>query len=533
MSERALHIEDLAKRYPTGVEALRGVSLEIEPGEFYGLLGPNGAGKSTLIHCTTGLAQPTAGAIRVFGHDAIGDYGEARQAVGLAPQELNLDWFLTVEETLDFHGGYFGMPGRERRERARELLEIFSLTDKRDERTRTLSGGMKRRLILARALMHRPRLLILDEPTAGVDIELRLELWHYVQRINQEGTTILLTTHYLEEAEQLCGKIALINNGQIAARGTSAELTARYGVQSLEDAYLTLVGRKELSRSHIEEAVSMSAAQIRLLTLWRREVSRFMKIKRQTIGAPLLETFLYISVFGAALGSRVGDLHGIDYVVFVIPGLIMMAFSINAFANNSSSILQQKFQGAIQDQLSSPASPLELLMAFSLGGFVRGLAVASLTFVAASLLVDLPVDHILVLIPSLFLVGFFFSQLGVLVGIRAEQFDDVALAQTFVLQPLIFLGGVFYSASLLPEPFQTLTHFNPVYYMINLVRYGFLDYTEASVPLSLLALTGATAALFVGEPTPIHPRLQTPRLTQGATQTRGNSPRLRCTAVFF
>jgi ABC-2 type transport system permease protein len=240
----------------------------------------------------------------------------------------------------------------------------------------------------------------------------------------------------------------------------------------------------------------VSAAQIRLLTLWRREVSRFMKIKKQTIGAPLLETFLYISVFGAALGSRVGDLHGIDYVVFVIPGLIMMAWSINAFANNSSSILQQKFQGAIQDQLSSPASPLELLMAFSLGGFMRGLVVSALTFIAASLLVDLPVDHILVLIPSLFLVGFFFSQLGVLIGVRAEQFDDVAIAQTFVLQPLIFLGGVFYSASLLPEPFQTLTHFNPVYYMINLVRYGFINYTEASVPLSLLALTGATVALF-------------------------------------
>jgi len=240
----------------------------------------------------------------------------------------------------------------------------------------------------------------------------------------------------------------------------------------------------------------VSAAQIRLLTLWRREVNRFMKIKKQTIGAPLLETFLYISVFGAALGSRVGELHGIDYVVFVIPGLVMMAWSINAFANNSSSILQQKFQGAIQDQLSSPASPLELLLAFSLGGFMRGLIVSLLAFVAASLLIDLPVEHIGMLIPSLFLVGFFFSQLGVLVGIRAEQFDDVALAQTFVLQPLIFLGGVFYSASLLPEPFQTLTHFNPVYYMINLVRYGFLDYTEASIPLSLVALTAATAALF-------------------------------------
>ncbi len=240
----------------------------------------------------------------------------------------------------------------------------------------------------------------------------------------------------------------------------------------------------------------MSTAQIRLFTLWRREANRFMKIKKQTIGAPMLETFLYISVFGAALGSRVGELHGIDYVVFVIPGLIMMAWSINAFTNNSSSILQQKFQGAIQDQLSSPASPLELLLAFSFGGFMRGLIVAALTFAASSFLVDLPVEHVLVLIPSLFLVGLFFSLLGVLIGVRAEQFDDVAFAQTFVLQPLIFLGGVFYSASLLPEPFQTLTHFNPIYYMINLVRYGFLGYSEASVALSLLALTAATAALF-------------------------------------
>jgi ABC-2 type transport system permease protein len=240
----------------------------------------------------------------------------------------------------------------------------------------------------------------------------------------------------------------------------------------------------------------MSAAQIRFATLWRREVNRFMKIKKQTLGAPLLETFLYISVFGAALGTRIDKLHGIDYVVFVIPGLIMMAWSINSFANNSSSILQQKFQGAIQDQLSSPASPLELLLAFSLGGFIRGLLVALLTFLAASLLVDLPVDHILVLIPSLFLVGFFFSQLGVLIGVRAEQFDDVAFAQTFVLQPLIFLGGVFYSASLLPEPFQTLTHFNPIFYMINLVRYGFVGFSEVSIALSLLALTAATAAIF-------------------------------------
>jgi ABC-2 type transport system ATP-binding protein len=252
----ALEIADLVKRYPTGTEALRGVSLEIEAGGFFGLLGPNGAGKSTLIHCTTGLARPTSGTISVFGHDAVSDGSEARLAVGLAPQDVNLDWFLTAGETLDYHGGYFGMPRRERRERTSELLDAFSLTAKKDERTRTLSGGMKRRLILARALMHRPRLLILDEPTAGVDVELRLELWQYVQRINEEGTTILLTTHYLEEAEQLCDRIAFINDGRIVAEGSSGELAAEFGVASLEDAYLELVGRNELSRAKIREVAS-------------------------------------------------------------------------------------------------------------------------------------------------------------------------------------------------------------------------------------------------------------------------------------
>ncbi len=225
----------------------------------------------------------------------------------------------------------------------------------------------------------------------------------------------------------------------------------------------------------------------------RKELSR---ARRQTVGAPLLETFLFISVFGAALGSRINELHGFDYVVFIVPGLILMAWAINAFSNNSSSILQQKFQRAIDDQLSSPASALELLLAFSLGGFLREMIIALLTFSAASALVDIPAEHAFVLLPALFLVGFFFAQLGVLVGVRAEQFDDVSFAQTFVLQPLIFLGGVFYSAALLPEPFQTLTQFNPVYYMIALVRYGFLGYSEANVAVSLTLLSAATLGLF-------------------------------------
>ncbi|MCL2418264.1 MAG: ABC transporter permease [Conexibacteraceae bacterium] len=239
----------------------------------------------------------------------------------------------------------------------------------------------------------------------------------------------------------------------------------------------------------------MNASQITLLALIRREVSRFMKIKRQTLGGPLLETFLYIAVFGAALGSRIHELHGYRYIVFVIPGLIMMALAVNAFSNNSSSILQQKFTHSIDDQLSSPASPLQLLLGFTLGGFIRGFLVATLTFVVAVALVSLPVAQPLVLIPSLVLVGLFFSQCGVLVGVRAEQFDDVALYQTFVLQPLIMLGGVFYGASLLPEPWRTITHFNPIYYMIALVRYGFIGYEDTNILFSFVFLAVVTAAL--------------------------------------
>jgi ABC-2 type transport system ATP-binding protein len=245
----ALDVQNLVKRYDSGTEALKGISLEIPAGSFFGLLGPNGAGKSTLIHCTTGLSRPTSGTLRVFGNDAIDHYQRARAAVGLAPQEINLDQFLTVEQVLDYHGGYFGMSKRDRRDRTTELLEAFSLTDKRDDYTRFLSGGMKRRLTLARALMHRPPLVILDEPTAGVDVELRLELWKYMEQVNHEGTTIMLTTHYLEEAERLCDRLAFINHGEIITEGTVADITDHFEVSSLEDAYLRLIGRDELSRA--------------------------------------------------------------------------------------------------------------------------------------------------------------------------------------------------------------------------------------------------------------------------------------------
>ena len=243
----ALKVEKLKKMYSTGVLALDGISLEVEAGRFFGLLGPNGAGKTTLINSIVSLARPDSGSVEVLGRDAYREFREARRMIGVSPQEINLDKFLTVEETMLFHAGYYGVPKEKAKERTEELLERFALTDKRKQRVNTLSGGMKRRVLFARALMHDPKVLFLDEPTAGVDVELRYKLWGYIRELNRGGLTILLTTHYLEEAEALCEEIALINGGRIVAQGTIEELKWTYAAASIEEVYLKVVGR-DISR---------------------------------------------------------------------------------------------------------------------------------------------------------------------------------------------------------------------------------------------------------------------------------------------
>ncbi len=239
----ALKVEKLKKTYSTGVLALDSISLEVEAGRFFGLLGPNGAGKTTLINSIVSLARPDSGSVEVFGRDAYQEFREARRMIGVSPQEINLDKFLTVEETMLFHAGYYGVPKAKAKERTEELLERFALTEKRKQRVNTLSGGMKRRVLFARALMHDPKVLFLDEPTAGVDVELRYKLWGYIRELNRGGLTILLTTHYLEEAEALCEEIALINGGSIVAQGSIEELKWTYAAASIEEVYLKVVGR--------------------------------------------------------------------------------------------------------------------------------------------------------------------------------------------------------------------------------------------------------------------------------------------------
>ena len=235
----ALSITGLSKTYDDGTVGLDGLDLEVPAGEFFGLLGPNGAGKTTLINSVCNLIRISAGAISVFGHDH--PSMQARRVVGVAEQDPNLDRFLTVRESLVYHGGYFGMSGPDADRRADEMIDVFDLRAKAHTRTPKLSGGMKRRLLLARALLHEPLLVILDEPTAGVDVELRHDLWRYIRRLHEQGTTILLTTHYLEEAESLCEDIALISGGRIIARDTPDGLKRAYDATTLEEVYLQTV----------------------------------------------------------------------------------------------------------------------------------------------------------------------------------------------------------------------------------------------------------------------------------------------------
>jgi len=219
--------------------ALTDVSFSVAPGEFFGLLGPNGAGKTTLISILAGLARATSGRASICGYDVVTQYQNARRALGVVPQELVYDPFFTVRETLRIQSGYFGL--RQNDDWIDEILTHLGLLDKAEANMRALSGGMKRRVLVAQALVHRPPVIVLDEPTAGVDVDLRRTLWQFIARLNRDGHTILLTTHYLEEAEALCGRIAMLKQGRVVALDTTAQLLARVGGEDLEDAFVRIM----------------------------------------------------------------------------------------------------------------------------------------------------------------------------------------------------------------------------------------------------------------------------------------------------
>ena len=570
----AVRLRGATKRFGTFV-ALDGIDLDICQGEVFALLGPNGAGKTTLISLVAGTSRPTSGTVEVLGHDVLRDYRFTRRAVGLVPQEINFDPFFTVEEALRFQAGYFGVQLTE--DHLVEILSALSLLDKRSANTRALSGGMKRRLLIAKALVHRPPVLFLDEPTAGVDVELRRDLWNYVRKLAAQGTTVVLTTHYLEEAEQLADRIGVIRGGKLLVVEEKDALLARLGRRSvrlslespaqalppeaarwrgtleeggkvallhpapgetlagplaafaaaglriqdvetqepkLEDVILGLLHGKE---DHAAPAPVQAQAALQeplrapktppaappihpwlgIRTLFEKEVRRFLRVPGQTLLSPLITTVLYFLVFGYSLGGRLREIDGVPYARFLLPGLVMLGLINNAFLNTSSSLFIMKLQGTLVDVLVTPLSYLELLGAFVAAACTRALLVATLTWLTAALFLGPALPHPLVALLAALLVSISFASGGLIVALWADKFEQVNFIPTFVITPLTFLGGVFYAASMLPERFHRLLLVNPIYYMIESMRYALLG-TAGVSPVVGFAVLGFIAVAITG-----------------------------------
>lgn len=300
----ALSVSDLRKVYASGTVALEGLSLEVEEGEFFGLLGPNGAGKTTLISALGGLIRPTEGTIRVFGIDCAKERRRAARHVGIVPQEITFDPFLTVRETLRFQSGYWGVRGND--DWIDEILFHLGLTEKADASMRALSGGMKRRVLVAQALVHKPRLIVLDEPTAGVDVELRENLWAFIGRLHSEGRTIILTTHHLEEAQALCSRVAIMNRGRLAALDRTEALLSRFEGRVMKCRIL----RGELPKALEADLMRRHGADIVLRLADARDAGEKLAafaragvdIENLTVGQPSLED-VFLEVTSASVDN--------------------------------------------------------------------------------------------------------------------------------------------------------------------------------------------------------------------------------------
>lgn len=282
----ALSVSNLKKTYAGGFEALKGISFEVQSGDFMALLGPNGAGKSTTIGIISSLVNKSSGSVSIYGHDTDRDFSAAKMNIGIVPQEFNFNQFEKVGDILRTQAGYYGIDSKTAAERSEKYLKLLGLWDKRNERSRMLSGGMKRRLMIARALVHEPRLLVLDEPTAGVDIELRRSMWSFLQELNRQGTTIILTTHYLEEAEHLCRTIAIIDHGQIIEQSSMKAFLARLD----KETFVLDLGRD------ITEAPELEGANAVLVDGHTLEVE-------VSKAAPLNEIFIRLSELGIPVTS--------------------------------------------------------------------------------------------------------------------------------------------------------------------------------------------------------------------------------------
>ena len=513
-------VANLSKTYDSGFHALKGIDLDIRRGEIFALLGPNGAGKTTLISIICGIVNPTDGAVTVDGHDIITDYRAARSLIGLVPQELTTDAFETVWATVNFSRGLFGK--RANPEHITKVLKDLSLWDKKDSKIMALSGGMKRRVLIAKALSHEPRILFLDEPTAGFDVELRKDMWQIVRSLRADGVTIILTTHYIEEAEEMGDRIGIINNGEIILVDDKVELMRKLGKKQLtlqlqkplddipaelaahslelttNGAELTYTydtqgertGITALLRDLNQAGIKFKDLNLRSVgAIYRFEMSRTMRTIFQSIVSPVISTTLYFVVFGAAIGSRISEIGGVSYGAFIVPGLIMLSLLTQSIANASFGIYFPRFTGTIYEILSAPISFLEIVLGYVGAAATKSIILGLIILATAGLFVPLQVAHPFWMLLFLVLTSVTFSLFGFIIGIWADGFEKLQIIPLLIITPLAFLGGSFYSINMLPPFWQKVTLFNPVVYLISGFRWSFYEIADVGVGISLAMIS--------------------------------------------
>ncbi len=542
-----ISITDLTKTYASGLQALKRINLEIRKGEIFALLGPNGAGKTTLINIVCGIVTPTSGIVLVDGSDIVRDYRAARMKIGLVPQELTTDTFETVWATASFSRGLFGRPPNPKL--VEKVLRDLSLWEKRNDKIMTLSGGMKRRVLIAKALAHEPEILFLDEPTAGVDVELRRDMWALVRGLRENGVTIILTTHYIDEAEEMAERIGVIHKGELIVVEEKIELMKKLGkkqltlnlleplasiplelsdwrlalkaagyeleytfdgnrgarrhsdlAQALERSGYRLQGFEhpsEFPRGHLRElgertpmSTGMNFNKYGVWAIYRFEMSRALRTLWQSLVTPVITTSLYFVVFGAAIGSRMTEVDGVAYGAFIVPGLIMLSLFTESIFNASFGIYFPKFTGTIYELLSAPVSYLEIVLGYVGAAATKSIILGLIILTTASMFVPIKILHPGWMIAFLVLTATTFSLFGFIIGIWANSFEQLQFIPMLIITPLTFLGGAFYSINMLPPAWRTATLFNPVVYLISGFRWSFYESSDVSVGVSLAMTLG-------------------------------------------
>jgi len=453
----------------------------------------------------------------VDGFDNVNDYRKTRSLIGLVPQELTIGAFETVIDTVTFSRGLFGKSKNPAY--LQKILEDLSLWDKKDNQLRMLSGGMKRRVLIAKALSHEPKILFLDEPSAGVDVELRKDMWKLIKKLRDDGVTIILTTHYIEEAEEIADRIGVINNGQILLVEDKAELMQKLGkkqliieikepIQNIPESLTSYAieldatgtsliytydtkgdgtGITELLQRINQSGLSLKDIKTTQSSL-DAEMARAFKTLFQTMASPVISTSLYFIVFGSAIGSRIESIEGVSYGLFIVPGLTMLTLLTQSISNASFGIYFPKFTGTIYEILSAPISFWEALIGYVGAAASKSFIIGIIILLTANLFVDLRIQHPIWMMTFLILTCISFSLFGFIIGLWADSFEKLQVIPILVITPLVFLGGSFYSINMLPPFWQTVTLFNPVVYLVSGFRWSFFEVSDVNVWTSLIMI---------------------------------------------